>query len=159
MAQFGVYNNSSSPKMKWYADLSYTRISNSVVRVTLTVTGEIVNHISSSWIGTGNAITAYATVNGASKSSVIKASSASWYGNTNNPRSCSFSFDVPSSAAGTSIPVSYNVSASGYAAPAAVPTQSTSFLTPAMLYVASDLNLTSVVNDAYTDTVHATRCV
>lgn len=156
MAQFGVYNNSSSPKMKWYADLSYTRISNSVVRVTLTVTGEIVNHMSSSWIGTGNAITAYATVNGVSKNSVIKASAASWYGNTNNPRSCSFSFDVPSSAAGTSIPVSYYVSASGYAAPAAVPTQSTSFLTPAMLYVASDLNLTSMVNGAYTDTVHAT---
>ena len=156
MAQFGVYNNSSSPKMKWYADLSYTRISNSVVRVTVTVTGEIVNHASSSWIGTGNAITAYATVNGASKSSVIKASSASWYGNTNNPRSCSFSFDVPSSAAGTSIPVSYYVSASGYAAPAAVPTQSTSFSTPALLYVASDLSLTSVVNGSYTDTVYAT---
>ena len=86
MAQFGVYNNSSSPKMKWYADLSYTRISNSVVRVTLTVTGEIVNHVSSSWIGTGNAITVYATVNGVSKNSVIKASAASWYGNTNNPR-------------------------------------------------------------------------
>lgn len=156
MAQFGVYNNSSSPKMKWYADLSYTRISNSVVRVTVTVTGEIVNHVSSSWIGTGNAITVYATVNGVSKSSVIKASSASWYGNTNNPRSCSFSFDIASSAAGTNIPVSYYVSASGYAAPAAVPTQSTSFATPAMLYVASNLSITSVVNGSYTDTVYAT---
>ena len=156
MAQFGVYSNSSSPKIKWYADLSYTRISNSVVRVTVTVTGEIVNHVSSSWIGTGNAITVYATVNGVSKSSVIKASSASWYGNTNNPRSCSFSFDIASSAAGTNIPVSYYVSASGYAAPAAVPTQSTSFATPAMLYVASDLSITSVVNGSYTDTVYAT---
>ena len=156
MAQFGAYSNSSSPKIKWYADLSYTRISNSVVRVTVTVTGEIVNHVSSSWIGTGNAITVYATVNGVSKSSVIKASSASWYGNTNNPRSCSFSFDIASSAAGTNIPVSYYVSASGYAAPAAVPTQSTSFATPAMLYVASNLSITSVVNGSYTDTVYAT---
>jgi len=143
MAQFGAYTNSSSPAMRWYADLSYSRISNSVMRATITVTGEIANHVNSSYIGTGNAVTVYAMVNGVSQNTDIKAASAAWYGNSNNPRSCSFSFDITSDAAGTSIPVSYYVSASGYAAPAAVPTQSNSFATPAMLYVPSTPSLSA----------------
>lgn len=137
MPTFGAYTGSKSPIMTWYGEYSYTRISNSTVRVSVTVTGEIKNHAASSWMGTGNNIMVYASAGGQSGSYEIKSSSSAWYGNTNNPRSCSFAFDVPSSAAGESISVSYSVAGSGYTAAAAVPTQSTSFASPALLYVAS----------------------
>ena len=137
MPTFGAYTGSKSPIMTWYGEYSYTRISNSTVRVSVTVTGEIKNHAASSWMGTGNNIMVYASAGGQSGSYEMKSSSSAWYGNTNNPRSCSFAFDVPSSAAGESISVSYSVAGSGYTAAAAVPTQSTSFASPALLYVAS----------------------
>lgn len=137
MPTFGAYTGSKSPIMTWYGEYSYTRISNSTVRVSVTVTGEIKNHAASSWMGTGNNIMVYASAGGQSGSYEIKSASSAWYGNTNNPRSCSFAFDVPSSAAGESISVSYSVAGSGYTAAAAVPTQSTSFASPALLYVAS----------------------
>ena len=140
MATFGTYNNSKSPKMKWYAEYSYSRVSNSDVSVTLTVNGEIINHSSSSYMGTGNNIVVTGTVAGQSKTYEIKPSTASWRGNSNNPRSCTFSFTVSSAAAGQSIGVSYAVAGSGYTAPATVPTQSTSFSSPALLYTASGIS-------------------
>lgn len=140
MATFGTYNNSKSPKMKWYAEYSYSRVSNSEISVTMTVNGEIINHSSSSYMGTGNNIVVTGTVAGQSKTYEIKPSTASWRGNANNPRSCTFSFTVSSAAAGQSIGVSYSVAGSGYTAPAAVPTQSTSFSSPALLYTASGIS-------------------
>ena len=156
MAKFGSYNNSSSPYMSWYAEYSYSRTSNSSVSVTVTVYGEILNHSASSWMGTGNGITVSATVGGTTKTAEIKSSSNVWQGNTNNPRSCSFSFNVSSGAAGQSISVSYSVTGSGYTAAATVPTQSTSFSSPALLYTASSLFTSSIVDNVYTDTVYAT---
>lgn len=136
---FGSYKNSSSPYMSWYAEYSYSRTSNSNVSVTVTVHGEILNHSSTSYMGTGNNIVVTGTVAGQSKTYEIKSSSAAWVGNSNNPRSCSFSFDVASGAAGQSISVSYSVAGSGYTAPATVPTQSTSFSSPALLYTKSNV--------------------
>ena len=156
MAKFGSYNNSFSPYMSWYAEYSYSRTSNSNVSVTVTVYGEILNHSASSWMGTGNGITVAVTVGGTTKTVEIKSSSNVWQGNTNNPRSCSFSFNVSSGAAGQSISVSYSVTGSGYTAAATVPTQSTSFSSPALLYTASSLFTSSIVDNAYTDTVYAT---
>ncbi len=135
--KFGSYNNSSSPYMSWYAEYDYSRTSNSNVAVTVTVHGEILNHSSTSYMGSGNGITVSATVGGTTKTAEIKSSSDVWRGNTNNPRSCSFSFDVSSSSAGQAISVSYSVAGSGYTAPANVPTQSTSFSSPALLYTKS----------------------
>lgn len=146
MATFGSYNNTASPKMKWYAEYSYSRISNSEVSVTLTVNGEIINHSSSSYMGTGNNIIVTGTVAGQSKTYEIKASSATWRGDSNNPRSCTFSFTASSTAAGQSIGVSYAVTGSGYTAPATVPTQSTSFSSPALLYTASTISASASYN-------------
>lgn len=140
MAQFGAYSNSSSPRMKWYADYSVSRTSNTELTVTLTVYGEIINHAASSYMGTGNAIVVTGTVGGQSQTYEIKSSSASWKGNTSNPRSCTFTFRVASSTAGETIDVSYKVAGSGYTAPATVPTQSTSFSSPALLYTASTVS-------------------
>ena len=134
---FGSYKNSSSPYMSWYAEYDYSRTSNSNVAVTVTVHGEILNHSSTSYMGSGNGITVSATVDGTTKTAEIKSSSDVWRGNTNNPRSCSFSFDVSSGTAGQTISVSYSVAGSGYTAPANVPTQSTSFSSPALLYTKS----------------------
>ena len=145
MAIFGQYKGTKSPLMTWYAEYSYSRISNSVVQVAVTVTGEINNHASTSWMGTGNNIVVTVTVAGASKTHEIKSSSSAWYGNTNNPRSCYFVFDVPSAAAGQNIGVSYSVAGSGYTAAAAVPTQSTSFESPALLYTASQPSVGNAV--------------
>ncbi len=145
MAIFGKYKGTISPLMTWYADYSYSRTSNSVVQVAVTVTGEINNHASTSWMGTGNNIVVTVTVAGASKTHEIKTSSSAWYGNTNNPRSCYFVFDVPSAAAGQNIGVSYSVAGSGYTAAAAVPTQSTSFESPALLYTASQPSVGNAV--------------
>ena len=80
MAIFGSYNNTGSPKMKWYAEYSYSRTSNSEITVTLTVNGEIINHSSSSYMGTGNNIVVTGTVAGQSKTYEIKPSSAAWRG-------------------------------------------------------------------------------
>ena len=146
MATFGSYNNTASPKMKWYAEYSYSRVSNSEVSVTLTVNGEIINHSSSSYMGTGNNIVVTGTVAGQSKTYEIKPSSATWRGNSNNPRSCTFSFTVSSTAAGQSIGVSYAVAGSGYTAPATVPTQITSFSSPALLYTASTVSASASYN-------------
>ena len=140
MATFGSYNNTGSPKMKWYAEYSYSRTSNSEITVTLTVNGEIINHSSSSYMGTGNSVVVTGTVAGQSKTYEIKPSSVAWRGNSSNPRSCTFSFTVSSAAAGQSIGVSYSVAGSGYTAPATVPTQSTSFSSPALLYTASTVS-------------------
>lgn len=137
MAQFGAYNNSASPRMKWYADYSVSRTSNAELTVTLTVYGEIINHAASSYMGTGNNVIVTGTVGGQSQTYEIKSSSASWKGNTSNPRSCTFTFRVASSTSGETIDVSYKVAGSGYTAPATVPTQSTSFSSPALLYTAS----------------------
>lgn len=137
MATFGTYKGSVSPLMTWYATYDYSRTSNSNVQVTMTVVGEINNHSSTSWMGTGASVIVTATVNGSSQTYAIKESSNAWYGNTNNPRSCSFTFNVTSPTAGASIPVSYSVAGSGYTAAAKVPTQSTSFSSPALLYTAS----------------------
>lgn len=152
MATFGSYNNTASPRMKWYADYSYSRSSNDTVSVTVTVYGEIINHAQSSYMGTssaGNAtLTVQVTVGGATQSAVIKDSGTAWRGNTNNPRSCSFSFAVPSSAAGQTIGVAYQVvnGGSSYTAPGAVPKQSTSFASPAMLYTASTITASASGN-------------
>lgn len=146
MATFGSYNNTGSPKMKWYAEYSYSRTSNSEITVTLTVNGEIINHSSSSYMGTGNNIVVTGTVAGQSQTYEIKPSSAAWRGNSNNPRSCTFSFTVSSTAAGQSIGVSYSVAGSGYTAPATVPTQSTSFSSPALLYTASTVSANASYN-------------
>ncbi len=146
MAIFGSYNNTGSPKMKWYAEYSYSRTSNSEITVTLTVNGEIINHSSSSYMGTGNNIVVTGTVAGQSKTYEIKPSSAAWRGNASNPRSCTFSFTVSSAAAGQSIGVSYSVAGSGYTAPATVPTQSTSFSSPALLYTASTVSASASYN-------------
>lgn len=155
MAKFGTYKNSASPAMSWYAEYSYARTSNSSVSVTVTVYGEIINHAASSWMGTGNNVTVSVTVGSTTKSGEIKSASNVWQGNTNNPRSCSFLFTVASTAAGQSIGVAYAVSGSGYTAPAAVPKQSTSFASPALLYTPSTIYVTSIVSGAYTDTVTA----
>lgn len=146
MATFGSYNNTVSPKMKWYAEYSYSRISNSEVSVTLTVNGEIINHSYNSYMGTGNNIVVTGTVAGQSKTYEIKAASATWRGNSNNPRSCTFNFTVSSAAAGQSIGVSYSVAGSGYTAPANVPTQNTSFSSPALLYTASTVSASASYN-------------
>ena len=146
MAIFGSYNNTGSPKMKWYAEYSYSRTSNSEITVTLTVNGEIINHSSSSYMGTGNSVVVTGTVAGQSKTYEIKPSSAAWRGNASNPRSCTFSFTVSSTAAGQSIGVSYSVAGSGYTAPATVPTQSTSFSSPALLYTASTVSASTSYN-------------
>lgn len=146
MAIFGSYNNTASPKMKWYAEYSYSRVSNSEVSVTLTVNGEIINHSSSSYMGTGNNIVVTGTVAEQSKTYEIKPSSVAWRGNVSNPRSCTFSFTVSSTAAGQSIGVSYSVAGSGYTAPATVPTQSTSFSSPALLYTASTVSASASYN-------------
>lgn len=140
MAQFGAYSNSSSPRMKWYADYSVSRTSNTELTVTLTVYGEIINHAASSYMGTGNAIVVTGTVGGQAQTYEIKSSSASWKGNTSNPRSCTFTFRVASAAAGETVAVSYKVTGSGYTAPATVPTQSTNFSSPALLYTASTVS-------------------
>lgn len=134
---FGSYKNSSSPYMSWDAEYSYSRTSNSNVSVTVTVHGEILNHSSTSYMGTGNNVVVTGTVAGQSKTYEIKSSSEAWRGNSDNPRSCSFSFNVASSSAGQPISVSYSVAGSGYTAPATVPTQSTSFSSPALLYTKS----------------------
>ena len=134
---FGSYNNSSSPYMSWYAEYDYSRTSNSNVSVTVTVHGEILNHSSTSYMGSGNGITVSVEVGGTTKTAEIKSASDVWRGNTNNPRSCSFSFDMSSGAAGQTISVAYSVTGSGYTAPATVPTQSTSFSSPALLYTKS----------------------
>lgn len=146
MAQFGAYSNSSSPRMKWYADYSVSRTSNAELTVTLTVYGEIVNHAASSYMGTGNAIVVTGTVGGQSQTYEIKSSASSWKGNTSNPRSCTFTFRVASSTAGETIAVSYKVAGSGYTAPATVPTQSTSFSSPALLYTASTVSASAAGN-------------
>lgn len=161
MAQFGAYSNSSSPRMKWYADYSVSRTSNAELTVTLTVYGEIVNHAASSYMGTGNAIVVTGTVGGQSQTYEIKSSSASWKGNTSNPRSCTFTFRVASAAAGEAVAVSYKVAGSGYTAPATVPTQSTSFSSPALLYTASDVSasadgnaITVAISRQHSDMTH-----
>ena len=146
MAQFGAYNNAASPRMKWYADYSVSRTSNTELTVTLTVYGEIINHAASSYMGTGNAIVVTGTVGGQSQTYEIKSSSASWKGNTSNPRSCTFTFRVASAAAGETIAVSYKVAGSGYTAPATVPTQSTNFSSPALLYTASTVSASAAGN-------------
>ena len=146
MAIFGSYNNTASPKMKWYAEYSYSRISNSEISVTLTVNGEIINHSYNSYMGTGNHIVVTGTVAGQSETYEIKAASATWRGNSNNPRSCTFNFTVSSTAAEQSIDVSYAVAGSGYTAPANVPTQSTSFSSPALLYTASTVSASASYN-------------
>jgi phage structural protein len=146
MAIFGSYNNTASPKMKWYAEYSYSRISNSEISVTLTVNGEIINHSYNSYMGTGNHIVVTGTVAGQSETYEIKAASATWRGNSNNPRSCTFNFTVSSTAAEQSIDVSYAVAGSGYTAPANVPTQSTRFSSPALLYTASTVSASASYN-------------
>lgn len=146
MAIFGSYNNTGSPKMKWYAEYSYSRTSNSEITVTLTVNGEIINHSAGSYMGTGNSVVVTGTVAGQSETYEIKPSSAAWRGNVSNPRSCTFSFTVSSAAAGQSIGVSYSVAGSGYTAPATVPTQSTSFSSPALLYTASTVSASASYN-------------
>ena len=146
MAIFGSYNNTGSPKMKWYAEYSYSRTSNSEITVTLTVNGEIINHSSSSYMGTGNSVVVTGTVAGQSETYEIKPSSAAWRGNVSNPRSCTFSFTVSSAAAGQSIGVSYSVAGSGYTAPATVPTQNASFSSPALLYTASTVSASASYN-------------
>lgn len=146
MAIFGSYNNTASPKMKWYAEYSYSRISNSEISVTLTVNGEIINHSYNSYMGTGNHIVVTGTVAGQSETYEIKAASATWRGNSKNPRSCTFNFTVSSTAAEQSIDVSYAVAGSGYTAPANVPTQSTSFSSPALLYTASTVSASASYN-------------
>lgn len=146
MAIFGSYNNTASPKMKWYAEYSYSRTSNSEITVTLTINGEIINHSSSSYMGTGNNIVVTGTVAEQSKTYEIKPSSAAWRGNASNPRSCTFSFTVSSAAAGQSIGVSYSVAGGGYTAPATVPTQSTNFSSPALLYTASTVSASASYN-------------
>lgn len=134
---FGSYTGSVSPVMTWYATYDYARTSNSNVYVTVTVVGEINNHSSGSWMGTGASVVVTATVNGSSQTYTLKDSSNSWYGNSNNPRSHTFEFNIASTTAGASIPVSYSVAGSSYTAAAKVPTQSTSFSSPALLYTAS----------------------
>lgn len=161
MAQFGAYSNSSSPRMKWYADYSVSRTSNAELTVTLTVYGEIVNHAASSYMGTGNAIVVTGTVGGQSQTYEIKSSASSWKGNTSNPRSCTFTFRVASGTAGETVAVSYEVAGSGYTAPATVPTQSTSFSSPALLYTASDVSasadgnaITVAISRQHSDMTH-----
>lgn len=134
---FGSYTGSVSPVMTWYATYDYSRTSNSNVYVTVTVVGEIKNHSSGSWMGTGASVVVTATVNGSSQTYTLKDSSNSWYGNSNNPRSHTFEFNIASTTAGASIPVSYSVAGSSHTAAAKVPTQSTSFSSPALLYTAS----------------------
>lgn len=161
MAQFGAYSNSSSPRMKWYADYSVSRTSNAELTVTLTVYGEIVNHAASSYMGTGNAIVVTGTVGDQSQTYEIKSSASSWKGNTSNPRSCTFTFRVASGTAGETVAVSYEVAGSGYTAPATVPTQSTSFSSPALLYTASDVSasadgnaITVAISRQHSDMTH-----
>lgn len=137
---FGTYNGTIAPAMTWYATYEYTRTSNSNVQVIVTVVGDIINTSSSSYMGTGATVVVTATVNGSSQTYTLKSSSDTWAGNTNDPRSCSFTFNVASTSAGTSIPVSYSVAGSSCTAAAAVPTQSTTFSSPALLYTNPTVN-------------------
>ncbi len=141
MPTFGTYNGSISPLMKWYGEYSIVRISNTLCRVDVTVTGEIKNHAYTSWMGTGNSIVVTVTVNGESRSSTLKSTTDTWRGNSRNPRSCAFSFQIASSAAGESVSIGYAVAGSGYTAAAAVPAQSTTATTSALLYTPSTVGL------------------
>lgn len=141
MPIFGEYNGSVSPLMYWKAEYEYTRTSNSNIRVDVTVTGEIKNHASTSWMGTGNNVVVSVTVAGETQTYEIKTATESWRGSEKNPRSCSFVFNVASNAAGNAIALSYSVTASGYTAAAKVPVQSTSFASPALLYVPSTVTV------------------
>lgn len=143
MPTFGIYNGSISPLMKWYGEYTLTRTSNTAVRVDVTVTGEIKNHAHTSWMGTGNNIVVTVTVNGTAKTCEIKASTGSWYGDSSNPRSCSFAFEIASAAAGESVSVGYAVAGSGYTAAARVPEQTATAVTPALLYTPSTLTLSA----------------
>lgn len=141
MPIFGEYNGTVSPLMYWKAEYEYTRTSNSNIRVDVTVTGEIKNHASTSWMGTGNNVVVSVTVAGETQTYEIKTAAESWRGSEKNPRSCSFVFNVASNAAGNAIALSYSVAGSGYTAAAKVPTQSTSFASPALLYVPSTVTV------------------
>lgn len=141
MATFGSYKNSVNPRMQWSASYSYTRTSNTNVRVTMTVTGEIINHSYDSWMGTNSTDNAWidivAMAGAVTQTYRIKTSSEVWRGNSNNPRSHTFTLDVYSNIAGQSIGVAYRVdTGTAYVTPARVPTQSTSFSAPALLYTA-----------------------
>lgn len=136
--RFGEFTGTVSPVMKWYAEYSYTRTSNSVVQVTVTVVGDIVNTASTSYMGTGANVVVTASVGGSTQTYEIKSSTSVWRGSdSTDPRSHTFTFNVTSTTAGTSIPVSYSVAGSGYTAAAKVPTKSTTFSSPALLYTAS----------------------
>lgn len=136
--RFGEFTGTVSPIMKWYAEYSYTRTSNSVVQVTVTVVGDIVNTASTSYMGSGANVVITASVGGSSQTYEIKSSTSVWRGSdSTDPRSHTFTFNVTSTTAGTSIPVSYSVAGSGYTAAAKVPTKSTTFSSPALLYTAS----------------------
>lgn len=137
MPTFGSYKGTISPLMAWSANYSYTRTSNSNVQVTLIVTGNIINTASTSFMGVGNNVVVTATVGSLSQTYEMKSSSSTWAGNTNDPRSHTFTFNVASSAAGQVVNVSYSVAGAGYTAAARVPTQKTTFSTPALLYTAS----------------------
>lgn len=136
--KFGEYTGTVAPRMTWYAEYSYTRTSNSVVQVTVTVVGDIINTASTSYMGAGANVVVTASAGGSSQTYEIKSSSDVWRGSdSTDPRSHTFTFNVSSTTAGTSIPVSYSVAGSSYTAAAKVPTQSTSFSSPALLYSAS----------------------
>lgn len=144
--KFGEYTGSVSPIMKWYAEYDYTRISNDAVRVIMTVVGDIVNKASTSYMGTGNNVVITATVAGQTQTHEIKSSSDVWRGSdATDPRSHTFIFDISSATAVVSIPISYSVAGTNYTAAAKVPTRSTSFSSPALLYVASTPSMASTV--------------
>lgn len=136
---FGQYDGTKSPLMKWYAEYTYERTSNTNVHVVMTVVGEIKNHKSTSYMGTGNGATVVvtATVDGVSKTYTLKQANETWQGDVNNPRSCSFEFDVASSTSGVSIPISYSVAPGRWTTASEVPTQSSSFSSPTLLYTPS----------------------
>ena len=154
---FGAYNGSVSPLMKWYATYDYARTSNSNVYVTVTVVGDIINTASASYMGTGNNVVITATVNGYSQTYEIKSSSDTWRGSTNDPRSHTFEFNVGSTTAGASIPVSYSVAGSNYTAAAKVPTQSTSFSSPALLYSPSTPSMSTNIDLGNAVTIYTNR--
>ena len=158
---FGQYDGTKSPLMKWHAEYTYERTSNANVHVIMTVVGEIKNHKSTSYMGTGNGATVVvtATVDGVSKTYTLKQANETWQGDVNNPRSCSFEFDVASSTSGVSIPISYSVAPGRWTTASEVPTQSSSFSSPALLYTPSTPTMSNVHLGSsvtiYTNQLHA----
>ena len=141
MATFGQFswprtntNGDPAPSCSSYATYTYSRISNSVVRVNISV---IFSYDGSGGrIGSGSGSQIYATVNagGVSKTLTIKGteylSLPSGYSKT-----VSATLDVTSSTAGSSISVSYTISNGGAKwVTFARGSRSTSFSAPALLY-------------------------